>query len=363
MIPITKPFLPPREEYEHYLQSVWNSGWLTNMGALGNQLEERLKDYLGVRHLLYVSSGTIGLQMAIKALELKGEIITTPFSFVATSSSIVWEGCTPVFADIDETLNASPRNIEALINNNTSAILVTHIFGNPCDVEALQNIATRHNIKLIYDAAHAFGVGIGGNSIFNYGDISVCSLHATKFYHSTEGGFIVTNDEKLYRKLAYMRNFGFDGPERFAELGINAKNSEFHAAMGLVNLNYVDKIITRNKQITDRYESHLQQGALPLYKRGRREAAGDLILNYSYYPIIFPNEKSLLKCIDILNKNDVYPRRYFYPTLPTVLPYVQKKAMPVADDISKRILCLPKYYELTDAEIDMICELIKQSFK
>lgn len=373
MIPITKPFLPSRGEYEKYLPGIWERGWISNMGPLSNELEEKLKEYLGVKYLLYVSSGTIGLQMAIKALELQGEIITTPFSFVATSSGIVWEGCTPVFADIDDSLNASPEKIEALINKNTSAILITHVFGNPCNVDAIEKIAVRHNIKVIYDGAHAFGVQVSGRSIFNAGDISVCSLHATKFYHSIEGGFIVTNNEELYRKLAYMRNFGFDGPERFAELGINAKNSEFHAAMGLVNLNYADRIIARNKEITERYNASLlsistitHQSFLSTEtsaKDGDKGSRHGVRLNYSYYPIVFSDEISLLKCVDILNKNNIFPRRYFYPTLSTVLPYVKKQLMPIADDISKRILCLPKYYELSDSEIDIICEHIKQSFK
>src|SRR5665213_2906716 len=240
MIPITKPFLPPMPEYEKYLSGIWERQWLTNMGPLTIELEMKLKEYLKVRQLLFVTNGTVALQMAIKALALKGEIITTPFSFVATTSSIVWEGCEPVFVDIDpSSLNIDASKIELSITEKTSAILATHVYGNPCDVEAIAKIAEKHNLKVIYDGAHGFGVKISGRSIFEYGDISICSLHATKFYHSIEGGLVITKDTHLLKKIAYMRNFGFDGPEAFAELGINGKNSEFHAAMGLANLNYV----------------------------------------------------------------------------------------------------------------------------
>src|SRR5690606_16116739 len=249
MIPVTKPFLPPLEEYKKYIDGIWQCQWLTNMGPLASDLELKLKETLKVNHLLFVTNGTVALQMAIKVLDLKGEIITTPFSFVATTSSIVWENCTPVFVDIDESsLNIDADKIEAVITEHTSAILATHVYGNPCDVEKIEEIAKKHNLKVIYDAAHAFGVEINGKSIFEYGDISTCSLHATKLYHSVEGGLIITKDAALLKKLAYMRNFGFDGPESFAELGINGKNSEFHAAMGLANLKYVDQINRKRKE-------------------------------------------------------------------------------------------------------------------
>src|SRR5690554_5232433 len=255
MILVTKPFLPPQEEYQHYLNKIWQSGWLTNMGPLSVELEKRLAIHLKVKNLLFVTNGTIALQMAIKALELKGEVITTPFSFVATTSSIVWEGCTPVFVDIDpNSLNIDANKIEAAITPNTSAILATHVYGNPCDVLAIEKIAKKHNLKVIYDGAHAFGVEVYGKSIFEYGDISICSLHATKLYHSIEGGLIITKDPELLRKLAFIRNFGFNGPEAFAELGINGKNSEFHAAMGLANFEYIDAIHKKRKLLTERYD-------------------------------------------------------------------------------------------------------------
>src|SRR5690554_5175693 len=255
MIPVTKPFLPPQEEYQAYLNEIWSSGWLTNMGPLSVELEQKLTAHLRVPQLLYVTNGTVALQMAIKALDLKGEIITTPFSFVATTSSIVWEGCTPVFVDIDsESLNIDAGKIEAAITEKTTAILATHVYGNPCDVLAIEAIAKKHNLKVIYDAAHAFGVEVYGKSIFEYGDISTCSLHATKLYHSGEGGFIVATDAELLKKLAHIRNFGISSFDSFSELGLNGKNSEMHAALGLVNLNYIAAIHNKRKQLTEHYD-------------------------------------------------------------------------------------------------------------
>src|SRR5690606_27065948 len=241
MIPVTKPFLPKVEEYDKYLASIWERQWLTNNGPLVNEFELKLKEYLDVNHLLYVSNGTIALQIAIKALELSGEIITTPFSFVATTSSIVWEGCKPVFVDIDsETFNIDPRKIESAITPSTSAILATHVYGNPCDIDAIQKIADKYNLKVIYDAAHCFGTKYKGKSVFDYGDISTTSFHATKLFHSIEGGAVFTRCPELLKKMSFIRNFGHNGPSDFKELGLNGKNSEFHAAMGLCNLNYVD---------------------------------------------------------------------------------------------------------------------------
>src|SRR5690554_3148611 len=208
MIPVTKPFLPPIEEFKKYVDDIWQRQWLTNMGPLASDLEMKLKQHLELKHLLFVTNGTVALQMAIKALEVKGEVITTPFSFVATTSSIVWEGCTPVFVDIDkDSLHIDPSKIEAAITEKTTAILATHVYGNPCDVLAIEKIAKKHKLKVIYDGAHAFGVQVNGKSIFEYGDLSICSLHATKLYHSTEGGLVITKDPELLKKVAYIRNF------------------------------------------------------------------------------------------------------------------------------------------------------------
>jgi dTDP-4-amino-4,6-dideoxygalactose transaminase len=354
MIPVTKPFLPPKEEYEKYLEGIWQRQWLTNMGPLSSDLELNLKDYLKVSHLLFVTSGTIALQMAIKALELKGEIITTPFSFVATTSAIVWEGCQPVFVDIDKnSLNIDVSKIEAAITNDTSAILATHVYGNPCEVEAIERIAKKHNLKVIYDGAHSFGVNLNGKSIFEFGDISICSLHATKLFHSIEGGLIFTKDPLILKKLAYIRNFGFNGQESFAELGINGKNSEFHAAMGLLNLKYIDSIFEKRKLLTERYHQKLIniQADVPLWNKSSS-------INYAYYPLIFHSDELMIRCMEMLQAHEIFTRRYFYPSLASVLPYLPHVEMPITKEISKRVLCLPLYYELSVEEVDLICRLI-----
>lgn len=354
MIPVTKPFLPPQEIYQSYLDGIWKRQWLTNMGPLSSDLELKLKDFLKVKHLLFVTNGTIALQMAIKALDLKGEIITTPFSFIATTSSIVWENCTPIFVDIEpHSLNIDAHKIENAITEKTSAILATHVYGNPCDVEKIQQIAEKHNLKVIYDAAHAFGVEINGESIFEYGDISTCSLHATKLYHSIEGGLVVTKDKNILKKLAFIRNFGFDGPENFAELGINAKNSEFHAAMGLANLNYINDIHEKRKSLVKRLDEKLTH--LKAYRPVWHPQSQN---NYAYYPIIFENEEIMLKVIEELKRHEIFTRRYFYPSLATAVPYVEHKNLPITDDVSKRVLCLPLYYDLTFEEVDLIARLI-----
>lgn len=354
MIPVTKPFLPPQEEYNKYLQGIWKRNWLTNMGPLASDLEMKLKDHLTIKHLLFVTNGTVALQMAIKALDLKGEIITTPFSFIATTSSIVWEGCKPIFVDIDkDSLNIDSGKIEEAITENTSAILATHVYGNPCDVETIEKIGKKHNLKVIYDGAHAFGVHVNGKSIFDYGDISTCSLHATKLYHSIEGGLVITKDATLLKKLAYMRNFGFDGPEAFAELGLNGKNSEFHAAMGLVNLDYIKEIYDNRKRITERYDEKLKgfKAIKPLWHKTGT-------LNYAYYPLVVESEELLHKCIDTLKSNEIFVRRYFYPSLSNVLPYLESVEMSITEDIAKRIICLPLFHDLTFEEVDLICRLL-----
>lgn len=353
MINVSKPFLPPIEEYQEYVKGIWERNWLTNNGPLVNELELKLKEYFGVNHLLYLNNGTIALQIAIKALELKGEIITTPFSYVATTSSIVWEGCSPVFADIDaNTLNIDPAKIEAAITANTSAILATHVYGNPCDIDAIQQVADKHQLKVIYDAAHCFGTKYKGKSVFDYGDVSTTSFHATKLYHTIEGGAVFTNNPATLKKMAFMRNFGHNGPEDFAEVGINGKNSEFHAAMGLVNLKYIDQILESRKKQSERYDYWIKGLNVKKIKVDARSH-----FNYSYYPIIFKSEEALLKALHELNANWIYPRRYFFPTLNN-LKYVQKSATEICDRISKKVLCLPLYYNLSNEEIDFICRIL-----
>lgn len=354
MIPVTKPFLPPIEEYQQYLKGIWQREWLTNMGPLANELEIKLKEHLQVSNLLFVTNGTVALQMAIKALDLKGEIITTPFSFVATTSSIVWEGCLPVFVDIDkDSLNIDPTKIEAAITKRTTAILATHVYGNPCDVQKIEQIAKKHNLKVIYDGAHAFGVKVNGKSIFEYGDISICSLHATKLYHSIEGGFIVTKDLDLNKKLASIRNFGISGFETFSELGINGKNSEFHAGMGLVNLNHIQSIVQKRKALTARYDDHLKNANVkrPVWHSDSENQG-------AYYPILFESESKMLVVREYLTENNIGTRRYFYPSLASALPYLPAQSMEITDEVSKKVLCLPLYFDLQENEVDRICQLI-----
>ena len=357
MIPVTKPFLPPIEDYKDYLDDIWSRKWLTNMGPLASKLEMELKNYLGIKHLLFVTNGTVALQLAIKALDLKGEIITTPFSFVATTSSIVWEGCTPKFVDIDpDTLNIDPSKIEESIGPETSAILATHVYGNPCDVEAIEVIAKKHKLKVIYDGAHAFGVKVNGRSVFEYGDISTCSLHATKLYHSIEGGLVITKDPELLKKIAYMRNFGISGYSSFDELGLNGKNSEFHAAMGLVNFNWLERIINRRLEIIKKYEDNLKG-----LKARTPKWHGKSTRNGAYLVYILESEELLLKIKGSLDSNEIFTRRYFYPSLSSSLPYLTPIQCEITDDIARRVLCLPLFYELTDEEVDWICRLILRS--
>lgn len=355
-INVTKAFLPPIEEYTQYLQGIWERVHLTNAGPLVLELEEKLRCELGIKHLFFVSNGTIALQIAIKALEIKGEIITTPFSYVATTSAIKWEGCEPVFVDIDQNdLCIDPSLLERAISPRTSAILATHVYGNPCDVIGIQEIATRYNLPVIYDAAHAFGVKHKGKSLLTYGTISTLSFHATKLFHTTEGGAIITNDDALAHKIAYMRNFGHNGPEAFWGVGVNGKNSEFHAAMGLSVLPYVPAIIKRRRELSELYDQLLfGSGIVRPIIRAETE------YNYAYYPVLIPSEADLLKVQARLVEAGIIPRRYFYPSL-SELPYANEQRMPIAEDIATRVLCLPLYYELGIEQVNTICSVIKSA--
>jgi dTDP-4-amino-4,6-dideoxygalactose transaminase len=360
MINVTKPYLPPLQDYTQYLEGIWQRNWLTNNGPLVNELELELKQYLGLEHFLYLGNGTIAIQMAIKALGLKGEIITTPFSYVATTSSIVWEGCTPVFVDIDPaTMNINPALIEAAVTKKTSAILATHVYGNPCDIDAIQAVASKHKLKVIYDAAHCFGTNYRGQSVFNYGDISTSSFHATKLFHTIEGGCVCTTDAELTRRLALLRNFGHTSPVEFDGVGINAKNSEFHAAMGLVMLKQMDDIRARRKEQWLRYHKLLagQNGA-----RTIKIDAEKVEFNYAYFPLVFENEAHLLKSMEALNVHSVYPRRYFYPSLNRV-NYVEHTPCPVSEDVAPRVLCLPLYHQLSREEQEMIARVLLRTFR
>ncbi|RED48381.1 DegT/DnrJ/EryC1/StrS family aminotransferase [Seonamhaeicola aphaedonensis] len=354
MINVTKTFLPPQEEYQLILKKVWEDGWITNRGALVKALEEQLKAYLSIPNIICMTNGTLPLQIAIKALGLQGEIITTPFSYVATTSSIVWEGCKPVFVDIHpDYLTIDETKIEAAITPKTSAILATHVFGNPCDVETIDAIAKKHHLKVIYDAAHCFGVQYKDQSIFNYGDISTCSFHATKLFHTGEGGAIVFKDDGLYNDFYYHHNFGHKGNEDFFGLGINAKMSELQAAMGLALFPYLNIILESRRSIVDFYNRQLQDTKLKFLKF--RDHTN---WNYSYYPIIFKNETQLLNVVHALNAADIFPRRYFYPSLDN-LPYLKNQHCQISNQIAASILCLPLYHDLTEKQQTRIVELIK----
>lgn len=353
MINVTKTFFPPIEEYNAQVARIWENQWLTNRGELVLELEQKLKDYLKISNITITNNGTIPLQIALKILGNQGEIITTPFSYVATSAAIVWENCTPIFVDIDsEYLTIDETKIEAAITSKTTAILATHVFGNPCNIEAIAQIAKKHNLKVIYDAAHAFGITYQGKSIFEYGDVSTCSFHATKLFHTGEGGAMFANDQKLQHQLYYSHNFGHNGPLDFYGLGVNGKISELQAAMGLAVFQHMEKILEARKKVVDFYNSHLKFEKLKSMKIRENTQ-----WNYSYYPVIFESEAQLLKAQKSLNDQQIFPRRYFYPSLNTI-DYVKGAKMPISEDIASRILCLPLYKGLEEDDLERIVGLL-----
>ncbi|MES2545920.1 MAG: DegT/DnrJ/EryC1/StrS family aminotransferase [Bacteroidota bacterium] len=355
MINVTQSFFPPIEEYNSYLSRIWENQWLTNRGNLVLELEEKLKFFLKTDSILIMNNGTIPIQIALKILGQKGEIITTPFSYIATTASIVWENCQPVFVDIQpDYLTIDETKIEAAITSKTTAILATHVFGNPCHIEKIAEIAQKYKLKVIYDAAHCFGVSYNGKSIFNYGDVSTCSFHATKLFHTGEGGAVFCTDKTLMQQIFYSHNFGHNGPLAFHGLGINGKISELQAAMGLSVLPYIGHIIAERKRVVNYYESCLN--FTHLQKMKLRENSE---WNYSYYPIIAEREADLLRIQKALNDRNIFPRRYFYPSLNTV-DYVSGNAMPISESIASRIMCLPLYVGLEENELSLICTLINE---
>jgi dTDP-4-amino-4,6-dideoxygalactose transaminase len=355
MINVTKTFLPPLAEYNKYLEGIWERGYVTNRGPLVLELEEKLKAYLGVKHLLFLSNGTVALQLAIKALNLQGEILTTPFSYVATTTAILWENCKPVFVDIEpETYCIDPTKIEAAITDKTSAILATHVYGYPCQVEKIEAIAQKYNLKVIYDGAHAFGVKVNGNSVFNYGDVSTLSFHATKLFHTIEGGAVITDNDEVARQMMLYHQFGHVYDDYFT-IGINGKNSELHAAMGLCTLPKVNDFIQRRSEICAFYDVKL----LPLGLE-RPVLKPEVEYNYAYYPIIFSSEAVLLQVKEALAKDEINTRRYFYPSL-NKLPYVAQATCTVSEDIAARVLCLPLFYELKDQDLERITTIIEKT--
>ena len=357
MINVTKTFLPPLEEYMNQVKRAFDNNWLSNRGELVLELEEKLKAYLEVDNILIMNNGTIPLQIALKLLGGGGEIITTPFSYVATTAAIVWENCTPVFVDIDpEYLTIDETKIEAAITPKTTCILATHVFGNPCNVEAIDIIAKKYNLKVIYDAAHCFGVKYKDKSIFEYGDVSTCSFHATKLFHTGEGGAIFCKDNVLMNKIFYSHAFGHLGPEEYYGVGINGKISELQCAMGLSILPYLDKILENRKFIIKTYTEGLN-----FEKLSNIKLRIGTIWNNSYYPVIFENEKVLIKIQKLLNKENIFPRRYFFPSLNN-LPYVSNSYKKISDETAKTILCLPLYFNLSKDETDKIISIINLNF-
>ncbi len=356
-INVTKVYLPPQVEYNKQVKRAWDNNWLTNRGELVLELESKIKHEYKVNDIILTANGTLPIQIALKLFTENSEIITTPFSYVATTASILWEHCKPVFVDINKDyFTIDETKIEAAITKNTKAILATHVFGNPCHVEIIEKIAVKYNIKVIYDAAHCFGVEFNDKSIFNYGDISTCSFHATKLFHTAEGGAMFCNDKTIYHKLYYSHNFGHDGPLNFHGLGVNAKMSELQAAMGLSLLPYINDIIIERKKVVDYYNNSLDNPNIRFLKI--REGTK---WNYSYFPIILNNESILLKIEKALNEKNIFPRRYFYPSLNN-LPFLNfKSSMPISEATSSSILCLPLYVGLEKKELLLITNTIRNA--
>ncbi len=364
-ITVTQPCLPPLEEFIPYLQQIWDNKWLTNNGPLHQQLEKELAEYLGVKFISLFSNGTLALISALQALNITGEVITTPFSFVATTHSLWWNKITPVFVDIEpEYLNLDPSKIEAAITTKTTAIMPVHVYGNPCKIDEIQRIADKHGLKVIYDAAHAFGVKKEGESILNFGDLSVLSFHATKVYSTIEGGAIICHTEEMKHHIDNLKNFGFRGELVVEEPGINAKLNEMQAAYGLLQLKYIDGFINRRKEITELYRSLLVNVVGITFMNDMEGVTH----GYSYFPIIvdeklYGNSRDGL--YDKLKENNIFARRYFYPLISNFEPYCElPSAIPnnliVATKSANNVLCLPIYVELSEDEVRMICSIIKK---
>ncbi|MDD3296112.1 MAG: DegT/DnrJ/EryC1/StrS family aminotransferase [Candidatus Omnitrophica bacterium] len=353
---VTKPSLAPLKEYTKILKEVWRRGVLTHNGPLVQSLEEKICRKFGLNYFVAVSNGTIALQMAIKALKLKGEIITTPFTWIATISAIKWQGCQPVFCDIDRhTLNIDPAKIESLITPLTTAILPVHVFGNPCDIEGVEAVAKKHKLKVIYDAAHAVGSTYKGKSILKYGDISAISFHATKLMNTAEGGGCVAKNRKLYEKLKCIRFFGYNDQKNMVEEGFNGKMTEVHAGLGLANLRYYNKVLSDRKHKCLYYRQKLSSLKFISFQECKTNET-----NYSYFPVIFDSEKRLIAVKKKLNAKRIFPRRYFFPSVNTYTKNDNYRPAPISESISKRILCLPLYWELKVDEMKKIIKLISK---
>ena len=351
---VTQPFLPPIEEYTKLLNSVWESGILTHNGPLVQRFEKELCGKLNIDNFVAVTNGTIALQMAIKALGLKGEIITTPFTWIATISAIQWEGCTPIFCDIDpETLNIDPNKIQECISENTVAIMPVHVFGNPCSISQIDKIAKENGLQVIYDAAHAIGSTYKRISVLEFGDISATSLHATKLLNTAEGGGCVTTNFELHDKLKRIRFFGHNDEKDVVEEGFNGKMTEVHAALGIANLKFLE-VVLKDRKI--KYNHYIN--CLSKINRISFQKHSDGCSNYSYFPLIFETEEQLLITVEKLKKENIFPRRYFFPSVNTYEKLLAYSNCPISENISKRILCLPLYKGLDISIIDFICDMI-----
>lgn len=359
MINVTKTTLPPIDKYISYIRKIWANNWVTNKGEFVLALEKKLQNYLKVKNLLAVSNGTIAMQVAFKALNLKGEVITTPFTFPATTNSLIWEGLKPVFADIDpQTFNIDPKEIEKKITKETSAILAVHVFGNPCDVESIEKIAKKYNLKVIYDSAHAFAVEYKNKSVLLWGDINTLSFHATKIFHTIEGGAIISKDKKNNENINVLRNHGIKTYDQVIVAGINAKMNELQAIMGLCVLGDLEKNIKKREKLYKRYLTAFGGSQFKTQKLNKNMSQ----YTYSYFPLCFKNQKIRDKVFKVLLKNGIRARKYFYPPCHE-LPYIKSPSsdLPNATRISHTILCLPLYADLSQKDQDKIIGLIQKT--
>lgn len=358
---VTRSSMPSLEEYMEEIKPIFDSAWLTNMGPEHKTFEAKLETYLKVPNVSLFCNGHLSLFIAIKALRLSGEVITTPFSFASTTHAIADNGLTPVFCDIDpDTYTLDPDKIESLITRHTSAIIPVHVYGNVCNIEAIETIAKKHNLKVIYDAAHAFGVEVNGEGIGNFGDVSMFSFHATKVFNSIEGGCLTYQDENLKQLLYNLKNFGITSPESVEDIGTNAKMNEFQAAMGVCNLRHVDAEIEKRQKVVERYCEHLE--GIPGIKLNPTQPG--VKTNYAYFPVVFDEKvfgKSRDQVADELSKENIFVRKYFYPLINDYECYrsiYSSKATPVAKVIADSVVTLPLFADLELEMVDEICRLI-----
>ncbi|TNC80754.1 MAG: aminotransferase DegT [Oleiphilus sp.] len=355
MIPVAKPYLPDRKKLDAYIESIYESNWLTNNGPLVQKLTQRLADHLSLDAdcLVLVANGSLALHLSYKALDLTGDVITTPFSFIATASTLKWEGLNPVFVDIDkDTWNIDPKLIEQNITPGASAIVPVHVFGNSCDVKAIEKIADKYDLKTIYDASHCFGTSLDGKSILLSGDVSTISFHATKLFHTVEGGAVITKTKTLADKIRKMVNFGIEAPDSISVIGTNAKMSEFHAAVGLAVLDDMEYIEVQRKEVWEHYQRMLAS-SYQLQKRSPRASN-----NHAYFPLLLESEQAVMEALNSLAEHGIQARRYFYPSLEGVHIFDNERLCNVSYDIASRILCLPIWSGLSAQQVSAIAKVL-----